>query len=195
MPSRPRPDQPERSILRLLERIDRLETMVYGRSSSVTDGRTRFIGDESLIVIGSQLVSGVLRIVGRLILEGLGILTVNGLIELFGSMIVKSGGSIDINGSDGTTRISNSRITFANGSQVRSDIGDGVQLQTGGTKVSVQDGYVQVTIGLRSFIVNSDGHSMPGMLTISITDPDVPAGAFIGAVIAGSSGTLRRVVP
>ena len=33
MVSRPRPDKPEDSIWRLLERLDRLETMVYGRNS------------------------------------------------------------------------------------------------------------------------------------------------------------------
>lgn len=136
MVSRSRPDQPERAIWRLLERIDRLETMVYGRSSSVTNGRTRFIGQESLIVIGSQLVSGVLRVIGRLKVEGLGIFEVLGLIQLTGRMQVDADGEIVI----GNVVIKNGKITVGAGaSQIVIDGATG-KILAGGMTIDPTDG-------------------------------------------------------
>ncbi len=96
MVDRVRPDAPENDVDALLERIERLETMVYGRNASVHSGSTEFVGEDSLIVRGSQLVVGTLRTIGRQIIEGLGILDVFGLINLLGSMKVNGGGDIRV---------------------------------------------------------------------------------------------------
>ncbi|MDF2990806.1 MAG: Peptidase [Microbacterium sp.] len=89
-------DQPELTFDALMERIERLETMVYGRNASVHSGSTEFVGENSLIVRGSQLVSGLLNVIGRLIVSGLGILEVNGLIDLLGRMRVRGGGGVTV---------------------------------------------------------------------------------------------------
>lgn len=96
MVDRIRPDDPEREFNRLLERIERLETATYGRNASVTRGSTEFVGEDSLIVRGSQLVVGTIRTIGRQIIEGLGILTVLGRIE--GSGILDWTGSSFLRG-------------------------------------------------------------------------------------------------
>ncbi|TFC78157.1 hypothetical protein E3O45_05960 [Cryobacterium sp. TMS1-20-1] len=59
-------------------------------STSVSNGRTRFIGLESLIVIGSQLVSGLLSISGSL--EGVGAIIWRGSIKVLGL------GTLDVGG-------------------------------------------------------------------------------------------------
>lgn len=64
---------------RLLRRTARVTP---GNNQSVTGGRTRFIGLESLIVIGSQLVSGLLYITGSL--EGVGAILWRGSIKILG---------------------------------------------------------------------------------------------------------------
>jgi hypothetical protein len=64
---------------RLLRRTSRVTP---GNNQSVTGGRTRFIGLQSLIVIGSQLVSGLLEITGTL--EGVGAILWRGSIKVLG---------------------------------------------------------------------------------------------------------------
>ncbi len=96
MVDRMRDDDPGREIDRFVERVERTETMVYGRNASVHSGSTEFVGEDSLIVRGSQLVVGTLRTIGRQIITGLGILDVFGLINLFGGMKVSGGGGISV---------------------------------------------------------------------------------------------------
>jgi len=96
MVDRMRDDDPGREIDRFVERVERTETMVYGRNASVHSGSTEFVGENSLIVRGSQLVSGLLNVIGRLIVSGLGILEVNGLIDLLGRMRVRGGGGVTV---------------------------------------------------------------------------------------------------
>lgn len=138
MPSRPRPDRPEDAFFRLLERIDRLETMVYGRSSSVTNGRTRFVGNESLLVQGSQKVEGWLVVTGTErvtgLLEVLGRLVVAGALDLTGSLNV-DGGSITA----GNVRIENGKI-YAGGMVIDPDDNGGSVTFPGGAKVTANDG-------------------------------------------------------
>lgn len=83
------------------------------------------------------------------------------------------------------------KVTFPGGAQVRADVGNGVQMQMGNTRVSVQDTYIQMTIGTRSIIINPGGISAT-LPTISLAS--APAGAYVGAIIGNSSNQMFRVV-
>lgn len=189
MVSRSRPDQPERALFRLLERIDRLETMVYGRSSSVTNGRTRFIGLESLIVIGSQLVSGLLTVVGRITVTGLGILEVLGLIDLTGRMRVQAGGEIVI----GNVSIKDGKITVgAGGSQIVIDGATGTITVPGTIPITLRQvsGLARIDLGSTAQIwsggdgvtVNASGG---GFINVYSGGVDIGAGVGKTATITG----------
>lgn len=82
------------------------------------------------------------------------------------------------------------KVTFPGGAQLRADVGNGVQMQMGNTRVSVQDTYIQMTIGTRSIIINSGG--------ISASLPTAPIanwpGRAIGDVVSNTSGSLFRIV-
>lgn len=189
MVSRPRPDQPERQIWRLLERVDRLETMVYGRNSSVTNGRTRFIGLESLVVIGSQLVEGLLDIVGQLRIRGTGQLEVEGSIDLTGDMTVTGGGQIIV-GDMVIDPADGGSVTFPGGAVVRAGVGGGVELREGSNFVYAGAGGVLIGQSGNSIFVNN-GYRFNGLPTITET---ASGGHKPGAVIATSAGDLRRVI-
>lgn len=197
MVSRSRPDQPEREIWRLLERIDRLETMVYGRSSSVTNGRTRFIGLESLIVIGSQLVSGLLHVIGRVTISGLGVLEVLGLIELDGTMrvtgdiIVLPGGKIQVGSMTIDPTTNGGSVKFAGGPEVYAD-GAQLSLYSGtGAFIELNGSVAKINgPGARWIEVDSSGFRVVGMPTKTTTETGLP----VGAVQADSSGYLYRIV-
>jgi hypothetical protein len=70
--------------------VRRANRATPGNNQSVTGGRTRFIGIQSLIVIGSQLVTGLLEVAGRF--EG------NGTILWRGSMKILGLGTLDVDG-------------------------------------------------------------------------------------------------
>lgn len=77
----------------LTKRVRALETQSSGGHSSVSRGRTRFIGNESLVVEGSQkvtgwlVVTGTLRVVGAFLLEG--ITTVSGAFTSTGTFTAR----------------------------------------------------------------------------------------------------------
>ena len=100
MVARPRPDRPEDEIWMLLERIDRTELTAMLRSASVHDGQTRFVGNESLIVEGSQKVSGWLIVTGTLrgtgTLEWLGTMNLSGAQNITGPATFT--GQLTVNG-------------------------------------------------------------------------------------------------
>ena len=192
--------------MRLLERTDRTETMVYGRNSSVTNGRTRFIGEDSLIVMGSQLVSGVLRVIGRVVVEGLGILSVNGMIELFGNLRVRAGGNIDVDSGEitsGNVRIADGKVhvgsmvldptlaggavTFPNGAQVFTD-GTTIQVYKGNSVVQISDGAAQLQHGGTVIEINGSG----ARISRSAVAPIDGVGLPTGALFQDANGYLRR---
>lgn len=217
MVSRPRPDQPEKAIFRLIRRIRDLETMVYGRSSSVTNGQTRFIGTESLIVIGSQLVSGLLHVVGRITISGLGILEVLGLIRLTGTMQVQSGGEITIGNVsikdgkitvgtgggqvviDGATgkitagdltidpTVSGGAVTFANGAQVFTDASS-IQVFKGSSVVQIENGSARLQTG--GDVIEIDTTGMRASL--GAVSPISGTGAVARTIMQDTNGYFRR---
>lgn len=165
-------------------------------------GRVRIHGLGILEVLSLIDLLGSMRVRGggTINVEAGGAVIVGNVRIEDGKIRVGSGDQIVIDGNTGKITVNGmvidpadgGSITFPGGSRLRADVGNGVQLQTGGTKVSVQDSYVQLTIGTRSIILNSGGHRMSGMDTISLSS--APEGAFRGAVIANSSGDLSRIV-
>lgn len=112
MVSRVNMNKPEKSLQELWAEILDLQTMVYGRSSSVTNGQTRFAGNESLLVQGSQKVEGWLVVTGTErvtgTLEILGRLVASGAIEFTGPTSIT--GDTDITG-----RLTSSGAVVLNG--------------------------------------------------------------------------------
>lgn len=188
-------------ILEVSSLIDLLGSM------KVRGGGTVDVEAGGAIVVGNvRIEDGQITVGGTaIVIDG-----ATGKINVGGTAIVIDGttGKISVGGNqiviDGTTAkitvngmvidpADGGSITFPGGARLRADVGNGVQLQMGGTKVSVQDAYIQMTIGTKSLIINSSGHRMSGMDTISIGS--APPGAFLNAVVANSSGDLSRVVP
>lgn len=83
MVSRPRPDAPERQVWRLMERVDRLENGAPLRATSVSGGQTRFIGPNSIIVVGSGRVDGTWLVNGHL--QGAGEMNWTGPWQMLGN--------------------------------------------------------------------------------------------------------------
>lgn len=191
MVSRPRPYAPEHQTNRLLTRMDRVENGAPLRSTSVTGGRTRFFGLESLWVIGSAMITGALHVVGRVVIEGLGILTVNGMVELVGNMLVKAGGWIKLDGGyfeAGNVRIENNLIRVgpditidATTNQVRvadmvidPERGGQVQFPGGANVRGGSTGGVEARHGEYAAVITSAGVSIgrPGR-SISVTEAGI----------------------
>lgn len=146
MVSRPRPDAPEEMIYRLMERVDRLENQAPGGATSVSEGSTEFIGEESLKVIGSQVVSGLLQVIGRLTVSGLGILKVDGLIDLLGNLKVRDGGYVLVDGDAPIIlRVVGNRAEIAIGGARLTAVGDlGATLESSGNRITVNAAGAQV---------------------------------------------------
>lgn len=210
MVSRPRPDQPERAIWRILRRIHDLETMVYGRSSSVTNGRTRFIGNESILVEGSGkvsgwwIVTGTLRVVGTLEMLGnmvvngvttfVGMMTVNGPWalngdgDIAGNVTVLPGGKIQVGDIIIDPTISGGAVAFANGAQVFTD-GTTIQVYKGNSVMQVSDSYARLQYGGEVISIGSDGVRISGMEARTASSTGLPVGA-----IGYDGSTIFRVI-
>jgi hypothetical protein len=94
----------------LYERVRKLETHDPLGNASVSRGSTRFLGNESLKVIGSALVSGWLIITGTL--KVVGTLLIEGVTTLTGPLNVNGGWGINGNGGINGTWIMNGAGTI-----------------------------------------------------------------------------------
>jgi len=190
-------------------RLDALETADPLGNAAVTRGSTRFFGNESLKVIGSQLVSGwlivtgTLKVVGALILEGIttitgaltatgttnlngpttqnGPLAVNGDTTQNGNVTVNSPGKIVVAGSAPMTM----GITSAGtpgvqiGSSMLTSAGGTMVLASGSSTVGVSATTVTMVFAGNSVNVTSTGTRVVGALFAAL-----PARAVAG-VAAG----------
>lgn len=220
------PIDPLQRLGQWISKIDRrlkvLETAPRLQNASVSKGSTRFIGLESLIVIGSQLVSGLLHVVGRVTISGLGILEVLGLIDLTGRMVVSADGEIVIGNvtikdgkitvgaggaqiviDGGTGKITagdlvidpsvgGGSVAFPGGAMVQADPGGGVRVIQGSNRVYVGSGLVSMQMGTRAISISASGHQMTGMDTIPRSFAN---GAPAGCIWSDGSGEILRVVP
>lgn len=212
MVSRPRPDRPEDAIWRILERLDRLEAASPLRNSSVHDGRTRFVGENSLVVEGSALVDGLLSILGRIRVHGLGILEVLSLIDLLGSMRVRGGGSITVegdgkitvNGGVSPATLEDGKLSFGTGGAVEADTSvGGVKLTAGdavvnaGSVASMRKGDSSIIVGPLGITINPAGSGdidMGGNVQFDLsTIPQVSGtGLAENVLMITPAGRLRR---
>jgi len=102
----------EGEFARLMERVRRLETASWLENASASRGTTRFLGNESLKVVGSAVVSGwlivtgTLKVVGSLLLEGVltatGTTNLNGPVNIAGTQTITGTqnitGAMNVNG-------------------------------------------------------------------------------------------------
>lgn len=219
------PIDPLQRLGQWISKIDRrlkvLETAPRLQNASVSKGSTRFIGLESLIVIGSQLVSGLLHVVGRVTISGLGILEVLGLIDLTGRMVVSADGEIVIGNVtikdgkitvgaggaqiviDGATgkitagdlvidpSVGGGSVTFPGGAMVQADPGGGVRVTQGTNRVYVGSGLVSLQFGSRTFGITASGFTINGL-------PTIPSGfandAPVGTIWTDGTGDMFRVI-
>ncbi len=205
--------------VRRLETAAPLQNAAITRGSLRVASEEGLIVQGSALVNGLLSVLGRVRIHGLGILEVLSLIDLLGSmrvrgggainVEAGGAIVVGNvriqdgkilvGSSVVIDGANGKITVNGmvidpadgGTITFPGGAQLRADIGNGIQMQIGSTKISAQGSFVQLTIGTRSITISSSGHRMSGMDTISLSS--VPGG-FVGAVVANSSGDLSRVV-
>jgi len=153
-------------------------------STSVDNGHTEFNGSESLIVKGSQrvsgllLITGTLRVVGTFILEGIttitGALNINGPSVLNGDLTVNDPGKITIAGSApmivGVTSLGTPGVQI--GSSVLTAVGSIMGMASGTTLIGVEGSTASVIAGSNSVKVASTGTTIAGdvianLLTIS----------------------------
>lgn len=213
MVSRPRVDRPEDDIAKFFRRVDRTEVTAPLRSSSVHDGRTRFVGPLSILIEGSAradgtiLVNGYLQGAGELDWTGLWNLIgdgkIFGVVEVLadGKIIVGSGaaqiiidgatgrilaGGMEIDPTDGGS------VTFPGGAVVTGFTGGGVMMKDGDSTAVVSEGLVRIALGATGVWIDGFGLRVTGMPTVAVDD--APDGAYIGAVISDPFGMLRRVV-
>jgi len=150
-------------LKRTFARLSKIERNPQLGHSSVSEGQTQFIGEESWSLLGSGLVQGLLRILGELGVEGTLTITgqVNGSgdITWTGTFTLTDGGTITV-GSNGKIIIAGAvpitledgRIKFADGSYVYSDgsalamVASAVLTMTAGSDVNINaQGNVVIT--------------------------------------------------
>lgn len=191
-------------IRQLKKLVDRIYSGALLENSSITDGRMRFIGGQLLIdsggrltVIGTLEVNGTTTVTGDFTVSGpwqitgngeitgdytvtgkvtqIGDMDIEGNVELKGDMKTVDGGRIIISGDDGDTILTNSKMTFANGSQVAS-------YSTGGLGL-VSDDLVMINGG--------SGIGMLGLDTVTASASGMP----INALGITPLGRVFRVIP
>lgn len=179
-------------IYEILRRLRDLETTAPGGSTAVSRGRTRFVGNESVLVEGSGkvsgwwIVTGTLRVIGTL--QMLGNMVVEGLMTLAGEIIVAAGGKITVGGmvidpADGGS------VKFPGIGAVRADT-NGVRIEAGNTFAVVRQGYAYIGLPGQSFSVDGlNGPRIQGLPTVSSMSTGLP----IGTLYVDPSGYLYRV--
>lgn len=207
MVSRPRVDRPEDDLARFFRRVDRTEVTAPLRSSSVHDGRTRFVGPLTILVQGSGLVDGAWIINGHL--QGAGEINWAGLWNMIGNgkifgdvelladgKLIAGGLVIDPSGGGS--------ITFPTGARLE------VDPDAGGARLIV--GNAVMNVGEVSSIRKADSSVMVSALGITVhpaagtpvtLDGEVriplayvpelsDTGLPIGTAIFGAGGVLSR---
>lgn len=178
--------------------------------TSVTNGRTEFNGNESLIVNGSQkvsgwlIVTGTLKGVGTLLWEGamqlvgpvlvtgaarfLNTMSIEGVTTLLNNLVVKAAGKIIIEGSTSMV-IGNdgdeAAVTFSTGGQLAGRPLGVVLRNTGETASVGATNSAYLLSGSKAVIVTSTGIKAQGLAS-------PPAGTSVYHVVADSSGNLYR---
>lgn len=193
-------------------RLSTVETQSPLGHSSVSKGRTRFIGERSLVVEGSAEVIGVLYGDGSIQWTGPatfdgdvditktldvsadttlgGDLTISGLAQLLSDLVVQAGGKITVGNMTIDPTISGGAITFANGGQVFTD-GSTIQVYLGNGVVQVSNAEAKLQLGGVMVRLTAGGIQMGGLPTRTRA---LANNAVVGTVWSDPSGNLYRVV-
>ena len=208
-----RTDDLDSQVDDIRERVRKLETQDPLGNASVRRGSTRFIGNESLKVIGSAVVSGwlivtgnlkgvgtflwegVMNIVGPLLVTGaarfLSTISIEGATVLKSDLTIDAAGRIIFAGASPLT-LSNSVLTFSSLAALRGTPNGlaafGPDLST---SMEVSNAGAALTAGSRFLNVTSSGTVIAGPLrNQGITT--VPTGATVYALASDASGNIYR---
>ena len=202
----------------VVSRVRRTETTAPLGSTSVHNGRTRFVGDGSLLVeglnalrvTGSAIVSGLLSVTGTLRVIGAffidGITTVTGVWNQNGPWNLAGAGGItgDVV-QTGTTRVRGGGKVIVEGTDpvtlgLTSAGRPGLQFGTGSQVVGTSDGAQLNNAAGNGFVFAGDTVGMQrGSKHMNVTAAGVevslavaPAGTTVYMVVADASGNLFR---
>lgn len=157
------------------KRINRLERGDQLGRSSVSHGTTRFIGEESLSVEGSQKITG--RLFGSGVIEWEGDATFDGDVKitetldvtaattLGAELKVKPGGKITVEGPSAAT-LQNGELSFATGGKVVA-YPNGAAVAAGSAQVVASTAGALLFFGTNNIGVTSSGTGIDGGLTVN----------------------------
>jgi len=191
------PRSTDSDYLKLKRQVKKLMTRKPLGWTSVSDGQTQFRGEDSVNIIGSGLVEGLLRIVGQLLVSGsaqvTGDLTIGGNTEITGettlhaTLTVDSAGKIVIQGSIpvtlGVTSEGVPGMQFDGGARVVG-VAQGVAIKSpsGTTGIGVSDASIAMSNGTSFLTIGAPGVSVTGpfnvngamnLANVPISDPHV----------------------
>lgn len=203
---------------RLLRRTSRVTP---GNNQSVTGGRTRFIGLQSLIVIGSQLVAGLLEVTGSIKILGLGILDVagpatfsatldvtaetrlRGVTTLEKDLNVKAGGKVTVEGARpmmiGLSSSGFPGVEFPTGLLSSSNSGVGLSTTAGGGTLGLTTALANLSKGSTGVSANGTEVSVLGPLVASAgvnlaALPTKSAAGQVANIQVDSTGKMWRLI-
>lgn len=176
----------------VVNRVRRTETTAPLGSTSVHNGRTRFVGSNSLVVEGSSLTSGTASITGTQTVSGTannsgtvnnsgvvnnsgsinnigtstntGQTNLNGAVSVIGTVTVSGGGAVTVSGSTPATLGITSLGTpgLQIGSTSISSIAGAIGMVAGSNSIVVGSASAVMTAGSRSLTVNSTRTQVQG---------------------------------
>lgn len=215
----PRLDDALSALKRLQQDVELLKRSGAGRSASVSKGRTRFVGVESLVVEGSQQVSGALNVDGTLTVAGTesvtgtlviggaeivngqliihgtlaidGETTMSGDTTLTGDLVVNGGGQILVDGSTDMTigTVTDGRAGIDFGIGELSSNGNDIGLRAGDSWVGAASNAAVLGSAGKRLLVGSDGGFYYDGLTTA------PSGTATSYLVVTASGRVYRGGP
>jgi hypothetical protein len=168
-----------------------MSTTTPGGNTSISSGRTRFVGNESLLVEGSQKVSGILDITGTL--KGVGSMLWNGFVTLTSTFTAK--GTTRFEGD--TTQVGphhvqgNQDITGTLAVKGAATLESNLTVNSPG-KIVVGAGLSLEPLGAGGGTINflPTGSIYAGLGKLTLLPPDLTAIATIGASVLAVTGDI-----
>lgn len=190
-------DPNDDEMMDVLRRLKDLETAAPLGNTSVSRGRTRFLGNESIHVDGSGkvsgwwIVTGVLRVVGTLQMLGNmlieGVMTLTGTMNVTGNIEILPGGKLKVGGMV-IDPANGGSVQFPGGSTVRGATGGGVTVESGPyAAVIANNGASLGRNGYGFSVTDSAGFRADGM-PIGNPGTQYPA----GVIYKNTNGQLRE---
>jgi cytoskeletal protein CcmA (bactofilin family) len=194
------------------KRMNRLERGTPLGSSAVSRGRTRFIGEESIVIEGSGRVSGTLIVDGKIDGEGKMSWTgpadfdgdvkitktldvsaetrLRGETTLEANMNVTNGGKVVV-GSVELGITSNGRPGLDFDGATLTEASDRLAMGSGTATVGVAPTFAAVAVGNKSVVVTNTDTTLSGPVKLASLAA-APSGTAVYTVVADASGKLHR---